>query len=156
MWTKTAESQQLVDKVTIDIVAEIAPDELEFAYELLEEYRKNPGRTGPEDDPLGFGDGVIVALTPVVAMAVQAVFKFLAEEVIHAAKQESSALIVQKVKAFFGTAEEKKKAGISLSQDELLKIRSLVKKEALRGGMQSDEAENLALQIVGRLALAKT
>jgi hypothetical protein len=135
MWTETTESQHLVGEITKGLVADLAPQELEFADELLAEYRQNPGRTLSEDDPLGFGDGLIVALTPVVALAVQAVLKFLADEVIHAARQESSALIVQKVKAFFGTAEEKKKAGVSLTQDALAKIRSLVKKEAVRGGM---------------------
>lgn len=153
MWTDTPESQQLVGEISKGIVAQIAPEELEFADELLVEYRQNPRRAPAEDDALGFGAELLVALTPVVARAVQAVVKYLAEEVIRAAKEESSALIVQKVKAFFGTAEEKKQAGISLSQEELAKIRTLVKKEALRGGMQAQEADNLSLQIVGRLAL---
>jgi hypothetical protein len=61
-----------------------------------------------------------------------------------------------KSQAFFGTAEEKKQAGIGLSPDELAKIRSLVKKEAARGGMPPKDAEDLALQIVGRLALSPT
>jgi hypothetical protein len=153
MWTDTPESQQLVGEISKDIVAEIAPEELEFADELLEEHRQNPRHSAKEDDPLGFGADLLVALTPVVAMAVQAVVKYLAEEVLRAAKEESSALIVQKIKVFFGTAEEKKKAGVSLSQEELAKVRTLVKKEAVRGGMPAQDAESLALQIVGRLAL---
>lgn len=98
MWTETTESQHLVGEITKDLVADLAPEELEFADELLAEYRQNPGRAVSEDDPLGFGDGLIVALTPVVALAVQAVLKFLADEVIQAARQESAAIITQKVK----------------------------------------------------------
>ncbi len=154
MWTDTAEGHQLVEEISKDIVAQIAPEEMEMFDELLQEHFQNPESSTTDDEPLGFGGELMVAVTPVVAMVVEAVIKFLLEEVIKAAKQESVTLITQKVKTLFNPSREKKGALPTLTQEQLERIKQLVRKEALRSGMKPKKAEDVALMITARLALA--
>ena len=154
MWTETAEGHQLVGEISKEIVAQMAPEEMEMFDELLQEHFQNPKPSTTGDEPLGFGGDLMVAMTPVVAIAVEAVVKFLLEEVIKAAKQESATLIVQKVKTIFNPSKEKTGALPKLTPEQLQKVKDLVRKEALRGGMKPKKAEDVALMITARLALA--
>jgi hypothetical protein len=154
MWTDTADGHQLVGEISKDIVAQTAPEELEMFDELLQEHFQNPASFTTDDEPLGFGGELMVAMTPVVAMVVEAVITFLLQEVITAAKQESVAVIAQKVKAIFNPSKEKKGDLPTLTSEQLKKVKELVRKEALRGGMKPNKAEDVALMITARLALA--
>jgi hypothetical protein len=50
-------------------------------------------------------------------------------------------------------AIEKAEPELELTQEQLKKAKQLIKKEAIRGGMKPKKAEELALRIVGRIAL---
>jgi hypothetical protein len=152
MWNDTSEGRQVLTEISKNLIVNIAPEELEIADELLEEYFDNPPEEQANEDPLGFGVEIMVAATPVIAMALQAVFNFLVEEVIKSAKTESAALIAQKVKAFFVRSSNKPE--MTLSQEQLQKIMLLTRKELSRGGMSPKKAEDAALRIVGKLVVA--
>lgn len=155
MWNKSEESRQLLTEISKEFIAEMVPDELEYADELLEEYYQNPPQDPDHsDDPLAFGSDILVAVTPVIAMVLDVVFRFLVDETIKSAKEEAAALIAQKIKAVFNPAANTKEEKIILTVDQLKKIKELTKKEARRGGMSAKKAEDFALKVVGRLSLA--
>jgi len=153
MWNNTPESKQLVADVSKELVAEIAPEELELVDELLEDYYSNPAVHEGKDSPLGFGSELLAASTPVVAMALQALFSFVLNEVWVSAQKEGAVLIAQEMKAILNPAKEKAEPGLGLTQEQLEKAKKLIKKEAMRGGMKPKKAEDLALKIAGRIAL---
>jgi len=152
MWINTLESKQVVTEVSKEIVAEIAPEELELVDELLDDYYSNPAVHQSEDNPLGFGSELLAASTPVIAMTLQTLFSFILNEVWISAQQESAALIAQKMKLLF-SPKKKEEPGLELTQEQLEKAKKLIKKEAIRGGMKPKQAEDLALKIVARIAL---
>jgi hypothetical protein len=159
MWIHTPESRQVITEVSKDVVAEIAPEELELVDELLDDYYANPEVQESKDNPLGFGSEVLAAATPVVAMALQTLFTFILNEVWVSAQKESAILIAQKMKALFNPDKTSSPKGnkavpaLELTREQLEKARQLIKKEAMRGGMKPKKAEELALKIVGRIAL---
>ena len=153
MWTDTPESKQLVTEVSKEIVAEIAPEELEFVDELIDDYYANPAVPQNRDNPLEFGSELLAAATPVVAMALQTLFNFILNEVWGSAQKEGATLIAQKMKALLNPIKEKPEPGLGLTQEQLEKAKKLIKKEAMRGGMKPKKAEDLAMKIVGRIAL---
>ncbi len=154
MWTNTPEGNQLVSEISKDVVAQLAPEELEMFDELSHEHFQIPEPSNSDDEPLGFGGDMLVAVTPLVVLVVQAVVKFIGEEVLKATKEESSALIAKKVKAIFNPSDEDKGALPTLTKEQLETIKNLVRKEAQRGGMKRKKAENMALMITARLAMA--
>lgn len=153
MWNNTPESKQLVTEVSKEIVAEIAPEELELVDELIEDYYANPIVQEDKDNPLGFGSELLAASTPVIAMALQALFNFILSEIWVSAQKEGAALIAQKMKALLNPVKEKAEPALGLTQEQLEKAKKLIKKEAMRGGMNAKKADALALRIVGRIAL---
>ena len=153
MWNNTPESKQLVTEVSKEIVADLAPEELEFVDELIEDYYTNPAVPVNRDGPLEFGSELLAAVTPVVAMALQTLFNFVLSEVWDSAQKEGSVLIAQKMKAMLNPTKEKPEAALGLTQEQLERAKKLIRKEAIRGGMKPRKAEDLALKIVGRIAL---
>ena len=153
MWIDTPESKQLVTEVSKEIILEIAPQESELVDELLDDYYSNPVVHEAKDSPLGFGSELLAASTPVVAMAIQTFFSFVLGEVWTSMQKESTVLIAQKMKALINPTKEKAEPGLGLSREQLEKAKQLIKKEAIRGGMKPKKAEDLALKIVGRIAL---
>ena len=153
IWNDTPESKQLVTEISKEIVAEIAPEELELVDELLEDYYANPAVHESKDNPLGFGSELLAASTPVIAMALQTLFNFILNEVWVSAQKEGAVLIAQKMKALLNPTKEKSEPGFRLTREQLEQAKKLIKKEALRGGMKPKKAEDLALKIVGRIAL---
>ncbi|RPJ26114.1 MAG: hypothetical protein EHM33_12745 [Chloroflexi bacterium] len=153
MWTNTPESRQLVTEVSRELVAEIAPEELELVDELLDDYYANPTVHEAKDNPLGFGSEFLAASTPVIAMALQTVFSFILNEVWVSAQKESALLIAEKMKALFNPTKEKTEPSLGLTLEQLEKAKKLIKKEAIRGGMKPQKAEDLALKITARIAL---
>ena len=159
MWIHTPESRQVITEVSKDLVAEIAPEEVELVDELLDDYYANPEVQESKDNPLGFGSEVLAAATPVVAMALQTLFTFILNEVWVSAQKESATWIAQKMKALFNPDKTSSPKGVKavptleLTREQLEKAKHLIKKEAMRGGMKPKKAEELALKIVGRIAL---
>jgi hypothetical protein len=62
-------------------------------------------------------------------------------------------LIAQKMKALLNPDKEKAEPALGLTQEQLEKAKKLIKKEAIRGGMKPKKAEDLAMKIVGRIAI---
>lgn len=153
MWNETPESKQLVTKVSKELVADIAPEELELVDELLEDYYSNPVVHRGSDSPLGFGSELLAASTPVIAMALQTLFNFVLNEVWVSAQKEGAVLIAQKMKALLNPSKETAEPALGLTREQLEKAKRLIKKEAIRGGMKPKKAEDLATKIVGRIAL---
>jgi len=153
MWIDTPESKEVVTELSRELVAEIAPEELELVDELIDDYYANPTIHETKDNPLGFGSELLAASTPVIAMAIQALFNFVLNEVWVSAQKESAVLIAQKMKALINPTKEKAEPALGLTPEQLEKAKQLVKKEAMRGGMKPKKAEDLALKIVGRIAL---
>lgn len=154
MSANSAEGQELARILSKRVVENIAPEELEMFDELYEEAQAAPPgivKAG-SDDELGFGtDALVVIATPVVSAAVQAVLTFLATEVIKVSKEESSALIQKKVKAFFNSDKEEEPP--PLTQEQLLMVKKLTVKRAREMGMKEEKANQLALALIGSLAL---
>ena len=153
MWIDTPESKEVVTELSRELVAEIAPEELELVDALIDDYYANPTIHETKDNPLGFGSELLAASTPVIAMAIQALFNFVLNEVWVSAQKESAVLIAQKMKALINPTKEKAEPALRLTPEQLEKAKQLVKKEAMRGGMKPKKAEDLALKIVGRIAL---
>ena len=156
MWINTSAGKQVVTELSRELVAEVAPEELEFVDELLDDYYADPAIHETKDDPLGFGSEVLAAATPVIAMALQTLFTFILNEVWVSAQKESAALIAEKMKAVFHPAKTpspKGEVALALTREQLEKAKQLIKKEATRGGMKPKKAEELAVKIVGRIAL---
>lgn len=153
MWNHTPEGKKLVKEVSKEIVADIAPEEMELVDELLEDYYANPVVPENKDNPLGFGSDLLAASTPVIALALQTLFNFVLNEVWVSAQKEGAVLIAQKMKALLNPDKEKAKPAFGLTQEQLEKAKKLIKKEAMRGGMKPKKAEDLALKIVSRIAL---
>jgi len=154
MWTDTPEGNQLIGEISKELVSQLAPEELEMFDELFQAHFENQGTSAGDDEPLGFGGDLLVAMTPLVAIVVESVTRFISEEVIKATREESSALIAQKVKAILNPVKEKKGALPALTKEQLETVRKLVRKEALRGGMNTKKADDLALLITARMAMA--
>ena len=153
MWIDTPESRQVVTEVSRELVAEIAPEELEVVDELLTDYYANPTIHESKDNPLGFGSEYLAASTPVIAMALQTLFNFILNEVWVSAQKESAILIAEKMKSLFNPKKEKAEPALGLTREQLEKAKQLVKKEAIRGGMNPKKAEDLALKVVARISL---
>lgn len=153
MWIDTLESKEVVTELSRELVAEIVPEELELVDELIDDYYANPTIHETKDNPLGFGSELLAASTPVIAMAIQTMFNFILNEVWVSAQKESAVLIAQKMKTLINPTKEKAEPGLGLTRDQLEKAKKLIKKEAMRGGMKPKKAEDLALKIVGRIAL---
>ena len=153
MWINTPESKQVVTQLSRELVAEIAPEELELVDELLEDYYANPTVHESKDHPLGFGSEFLAAATPVVAAALQAFFNFILNEVWVSAQKESAELIAGRMKALFNPGKKKAEPTLQLTEGQLEKAKQLIKKEAIRSGMKPKKAEDLALKIIGRIAL---
>jgi hypothetical protein len=153
MWTDTPESKEIVTELSRELVAEIAPEELELVDELIDDYYANPTIHEAKDNPLGFGSELLAASTPVIAMALQTLFNFILNEVWVSVQKESAVLIAQKMKTLFHPTKEKADPALGLTREQLEKAKKLIKREALRGGMKPKKAEDLALKIVARIAL---
>ena len=154
MTVTTTENQQLVYTISKDIVEQIAPEELEVFDELLEEYFAHP-LAANSDDPLAFGSDILVAVTPFVAIAIQITVQFLTEDVFNALKKEGQEAIVKKVKSLFSKPKQEETPSLALDKKQLANINEIIRKEVIRHGMQAKQAEDLALTITARLALAE-
>ena len=154
MFTDAAEGQDFARALSREVVEKFAPEELEMFDELYADsmaYPPGPAKAGSDDD-LGFGaDSLIVVATPVVSAAVRAVLTFLVTEVIKASKEETSGLIQNKLKALLNPA--KKDGPAPLTQEQLIMVKKLAVKRAREMGMKEEKANELALALIGSLAL---
>jgi hypothetical protein len=142
-----AENQQLIKDISPLFVMQIAPEE------LLELYFENAVVATPSDDPLAFGSELIVAVTPFIAIAVQVVIQFLSEDVLDALKKEGTGLIIEKIRLIFSPKVVDKQGLPTLTKQQLATMHQLIYKEVTRHGMNTKQAEDVALMITARLAI---
>ncbi|MBI5951724.1 MAG: hypothetical protein HY865_08705 [Chloroflexi bacterium] len=157
MFTNSKEGRELIEALSRQLVEQIAPEEMEVFDDLYQEAAANsfqPAKKKGEDDALGFGVAeIMIAVTPVAGTVISAVISFLASEVLKVTKDEASAVIQKKVKALFNP---KKQDGVEpLTQAQLGQVKKLAVKLARQSGMKEEEADRLALTLVGSLALQK-
>jgi hypothetical protein len=101
---------------------------------------------------------------------VSAVVQYVVDEVLKSAKDESSSLIREKVERLFGIITAKKSAeaepapaqsapkkpasaSVSLSPDELARVRQLALEQSLACGLDSSQAERIADSVIVGLVL---
>ena len=154
MFTNSVEGRELSKSLSKQLVEQIAPEEMEIFDELYQETLASPAQSSASgsDDALGFGVvGIVVAVTPIATTVASAVISFLVNEVIKAAKNESSAVIQKKLKALLNP--EKKDGPAPLTHEQLEQIKKLAAKRARELGMKEEKANQLALALVGSLSL---
>jgi len=158
MFVNSSEGQIIVQDLSKKLVSQLAPEELEMFDELYEEYRANPAPPADtdNDDPLGFGvTEIMAAITPAAGAAASATVSYLASEVIKSAKDESAVVIQDKIKALFNPEKKKPEADPPpLSKEALEQIKKLAVKSARAQGLSPKKAEQIALGLVGLLALS--
>ena len=149
--------QEVIRDLSKKLITEIAPEELEFFDDLFNEPLTNSQLSESNvGDALGFGiNALIVAATPAAKAAVTAVLSFVASEIVSNAKNESTVMIDQKIKALFNRGQNKTKDELPpLSKDMLNHIRKLAEKSARAQGLPEDQSRKIAIVLVGHLALA--
>jgi hypothetical protein len=160
MFVNSNEGQEIVQDLSKRLVSELAPEELEMFDELYSEYRANPVpvTVADSDDPLGFGiNEIAAAVTPAAGAAVSAAIAYVSTEVIKFAKDESSVLIQRKIKSLFNSEKkipQETPPPLTLTQKDLEQIKDLAFKSARAQGLSPKKAEQMALALVGQLALS--
>lgn len=116
MSSNPLEDREFVADLTKEIVAEVAPEELDIFDSLLQEYYENPqppdASAGASDDPLGFGLGeTLIAVTPAATAMVYAVTSYILEAAVSQFKDEGAEFARNMVKKLFQERRKKKKTG---------------------------------------------
>lgn len=158
MWMDSPERRELIEALSRDIVATVAPEEVDLFDELLEEYFESPQppdeSVSASDDPLGFGvSGAIIAVTPAAAAMVSGVFNYLITEMFDAVKEKTA----QEIKELIWGLINPQKLGKSpspLTREQLRQIKDLASKQAMEFGIIENQAEKMANALVGSLVLS--
>ena len=150
------EQSGLVDEISKELVAEIAPEELDLFDELAAGYHANPNPPDASrggDDALGFGlDAALIATSPAAMAAVSACLGYLLQVATDALKDQTKTAIQEQVKKLFA-AKKSGPAQLHLDADQLARARSLAASEARRFGLSKADADRLADALAGRLAI---
>lgn len=155
MWTETVEGRKYVESVSKQIVADVAPEELDLFDELLVEYFDNP--TPPEEvqageTPLGFGlSATLVAVTPAAAAMVSSVLTYILTEVIKSFQKETAEVVKKKIKEIFNPEDN---SPSPLTKAQLEQINKIARKQAREFGMDADQARRMSNALIGSLTLA--
>ena len=157
MWTETTEGREFIKEISLDVVTQVAPEELDLFDELVQEYFEDPSppdlSATVSDDPLGFGLAeTLVAVTPAATALVSVVLSYLLTEVIKATQEEGAAVLKRKIKKLFNPDSQE---ASPLTQPQLEQIKKLARKQAIQFGLNSKQAEQMAAALIGSLALVK-
>lgn len=155
MWTDTPEGREFVTHASYDLVAEVAPEELDLFDELIADYYTNPSPVSKgqssHDDPLAFGiDGILALATPAAAAMITAAISYIVQEVIKAAKDESAEAITAKIRSFF----HPERKNDELTTVQLQHIYDTGHATAVTFGLPAEEAKHLANALVTKFALS--
>jgi hypothetical protein len=152
---------QTVAEIARDVLIQLAPQEKALFRPISESYFRNPEKTLAEnkakDEMLGFGAAeAVTLLTPVILAVSGDVIKFLVAEAQKALQSESSSLINETVKAWFGKFRQtdEKKTPPPLTADQLEQVRKIAIKKAQQLKLSEKNTKLLADAIVGSLAVA--
>jgi hypothetical protein len=159
----TDELDPQVALLSRDVVASLAPTELPLFNAISREYAKDPEKATKSaqarEEPLGFGVALALPLlTPIVITVAEAVFKFIASEVLKATQQEAGAAIDQAVHQAAQKVTGAQPSAAStpatapLTAAQLSEVRQVALNRALSLQLSRDQAERLADAMVARLA----
>jgi hypothetical protein len=164
----TMTDDALVGAVARDAIAVAAPQELPLFRAASRRYFDDPDvverpRDG-KDEVLGFGvETAAILLTPVALCVAKTVVSFVATEVARVTKEESRAVIQNRVRRLFrrgngdGAADDAGEEADdveALSDDQLVEVRRVAVEKATVLGLAPDKAQILADAVVGTLATA--
>ncbi len=155
----------LVTEYTRQVVDQVAPEEGDIFDDLIGEYFANPvppiSDPKQSDDELGFGSGeILTAVTPAATAVVSAVLSYVKSEIIKSSQEETASAIKQKIKVLFAdfnkTAEVPSKKGkeeiTQLTKEQLEVIRTVAVREGRAFGLHKNDAQKMALALIGILA----
>ena len=152
---------QTVTEVARDLLAQLAPQEKALFRPISESYFKNPEKTlsdnQAKDEMLGFGAAeAVTLLTPVILAVSGDVVKFLFAEAQKAMQSESSNLINETVKSWFGKFRQKddKKSPPPLTAEQMEQVRKVAVLKAKQLKLSEKNTKLLADAIVGSLVTA--
>ena len=152
---------QTVTEVARDLLAQLAPQEKALFRPISESYFKNPEKTlsdnQAKDELLGFGAAeAVTLLTPVILAVSGDVVKFLFAEAQKAMQSESSNLINETVKSWFGKFRQKddKKSPPPLTAEQMEQVRKVAVLKAKQLKLSEKNTKLLADAIVGSLVTA--
>jgi hypothetical protein len=154
-------NEQLVSELAKDILVDLAPQEKALFKPISEAYFKDPENVlaaqQGKDELLGFGAAEAATLiTPIVLAVSTEVIQFLFEEARKALQSESSTLISQTVKSWFGklqpNQEQKTPTPAPLTPEQLEQVRKIAIKKARQLKLSEKNTKLLADAIVGGLA----
>jgi hypothetical protein len=150
---------QMVTEVARDLLTQLAPQEKALFRSISESYFKNPEKTlsdnRAKDEMLGFGAAeTVTLLTPIILAVSGDVIKFLLVEAQKAMQSESTNLINETVKSWFGRFRQKddKKSPPPLTPEQLEQVRKIATKKAQQLKLSEKNTKLLAEAIVGSLA----
>ena len=152
---------QTVTEVARDLLTQLAPQEKALFRSISESYFKNPEKTladnKAKDELLGFGAAeTVTLLTPIILSVSGDVIKFLFAEAQKAMQSESTSLINETVKSWFGKLRQKddKKSPPPLTADQLEQVRKIAMQKAKQLKLSEKNTRLLADAIVGSLVTA--
>ncbi len=146
MWNDTADGQDLIGTISKQIVADVAPEELEFFDELAHEEKTAVAPRSSGDEQLGFGlSEAVTMFTPATISVVTAVLTFLGTEVLKTAGKEIAAEMVSNLKAHFFEPTYK------LTDAQLKAVRQIADKTAKENGLADDAADKLTDSLIASL-----
>jgi hypothetical protein len=156
MWTETTEGREFISEVSKDIVAKVAPEELDLFDELMGEYFENPTPPSPSntksDKELGFGvaEVLLPPITVVAAAVVKEVLNYISTKMAKVLQDKGP----EAIKAIFKHKNEKK-GPLPLTKEQLAEVKKLAIKVANRDfGLDLPTAQKMALELVGQVTLA--
>lgn len=158
MISDSVSGRYLVNRVSLNVVRQIAPEELDIYPELAKDYFENP--TPPvlsessADDELAFGfEELLIPVSHAVLAAVNVVLGYIVTEILKQTTNEISTALQDKIKTLFevDTINEDTQA-LALTKDELDLVKMMARKQARLFGLDSIESDKLADALVGSLA----
>jgi hypothetical protein len=163
MWTETTEGREYIKAISKNMVSEFAPEEMELFDELIAEYFADPTPPGltesDTDDELAFGIGeVMTAVTPAATAMATAVLTLILTQFTEALETESAEIIKTRIKDILNSkvAEEEVTAKPeALTQEQLMMIRELARKQAKKFGMKSRQANKMEEALIGSIVLVE-
>ncbi len=150
MWNDTAEGRKLVEEISKTIVvAQVAPEELEYFDEMVVEYYESPGKKESGDNELGFGDqSWLTTITPVALPVVMTVLTVLGNEVLKNVAGKLAGSMVDNVKGYFIKTDQ---SPPPLTAEQVEKLKATALKTAEENGLGSAEAQKVAAALIGSL-----
>jgi hypothetical protein len=154
MSTETHEDRELVAELSKLVVQEIAPEELMFFDEILQDYFSNPNalKETSSKNPLAFGvDDIFIAMTPAIIASISALAEFVKLEVVRNAQERSASAIKKILKELIARKDKDAQPLFTIEQFEVIK--SIVDDQARLFRLNPKQARLLSESIVGNLAL---